>query len=60
MHWPHFTPQKHYFSVSGTHFCYGLNDPRTLQPEGLGKLKNFTSFGLEPMAFQPEGCAYEF
>jgi hypothetical protein len=18
---PHFTPQKHYFSVSGTHFC---------------------------------------
>jgi hypothetical protein len=22
MHWPHFTPQKHYnFYVSGTHFC---------------------------------------
>jgi hypothetical protein len=20
-HWPHFTPQKHYFSASGTHFC---------------------------------------
>jgi hypothetical protein len=21
MHQPHFTPQKHYFSASGTHFC---------------------------------------
>jgi hypothetical protein len=20
-HWPHSTPQKHYFSASGTHFC---------------------------------------
>jgi hypothetical protein len=33
-------PQKHYFSASGTHFCYRLSKPQGLVwPEGLGKLK---------------------
>jgi hypothetical protein len=33
------TPQKHYFSASGTHFCLGLSKPQGLvQLEGLGKL----------------------
>jgi hypothetical protein len=40
MHWLHPTPQKHYLSVSGTHFCYTLSKPQVLeQLEGLGKLK---------------------
>jgi hypothetical protein len=39
-HPPHSTPQKHYFSASGTHFCYRMNKPQGLvRPEGLGKLK---------------------
>jgi hypothetical protein len=34
-----FTPQKHYFSASGTHFCYRLSEPQGLvRPEGFGKL----------------------
>jgi hypothetical protein len=34
------TPQKHYFSASGTHFCQRLSKPLGLvRPEGLGKLK---------------------
>jgi hypothetical protein len=33
----HLTPQKHYFYVSGTHFCYRLSKPQGLvRPEGLG------------------------
>jgi hypothetical protein len=41
-HRPHFTPQKHYFPVSGTHFCWRLSEAQGLvRPEGLGKLKNF-------------------
>jgi hypothetical protein len=33
------TPQKHYFYVSGTHFCYRLSKPQGLaRPERLGKL----------------------
>jgi hypothetical protein len=53
-HPPHFTPQKHhYFYVSGTHFCYRLNEPLGLvRQEGLGKLKNVTSSGLEPATFR--------
>jgi hypothetical protein len=48
-----FTPQKHYFSASGTHFCYRLSEPQGLvRPVGLGKLKKFTSLGLEPAAFR--------
>jgi hypothetical protein len=41
-HWPHFTPQKHYyFSISGTHFCYMLSKLQGLvPPEGLGTFKN--------------------
>jgi hypothetical protein len=40
-HPPHFTPQKHYYNVSGTHFCERLGEPQDLvRPEGLGKLKN--------------------
>jgi hypothetical protein len=34
-----FTPQKHYFYASGTHFCLRLSKPQGLvRPEGLGKL----------------------
>jgi hypothetical protein len=51
--WPHFTPQKHYFSASGTDFCYRLSEPPGLMwPEGLGKLKKFASLGLEPTTFR--------
>jgi hypothetical protein len=40
-HLPYFTPQKHYFSASGTHFCQRLSKPLGLvRPEGLGKFKN--------------------
>jgi hypothetical protein len=32
-----FVPQKNYFSVSGTHFCYRLSKPLDLvRVEGLG------------------------
>jgi hypothetical protein len=42
MHRLHNTPQKHYFSASGTDFCYRLSKPLGLvQLEGLGKLKKF-------------------
>jgi hypothetical protein len=34
-----FTPQKHYFYASGTHFCQRLSKHQDLvRPEGLGKL----------------------
>jgi hypothetical protein len=34
-----FTPQKHYFSASGTHFYLRLSKPQGLvRPEELGKL----------------------
>jgi hypothetical protein len=34
-----FTPQKHYFYASDTHFCKRLSKPQGLMgPEGLGKL----------------------
>jgi hypothetical protein len=40
MHLPRSTAQKHYFSVSGIHFCYRPREPQSLlRPEGLGKLK---------------------
>jgi hypothetical protein len=40
IHPPHFIPQKHYFYVSGTHFCSRLSKPQGLvRPEGLGKFK---------------------
>jgi hypothetical protein len=40
----HSTPQKHYFSASGTHFCYRLSKPQGLVwVEGLGKSKKFNS-----------------
>jgi hypothetical protein len=26
-HRPRFTPQKHYFSASGIHFCWRLSEP---------------------------------
>jgi hypothetical protein len=42
-------PQKHYFSVSGTHFCYMLSEPQGLvRHEGLGKFKKITSSVIEP------------
>jgi hypothetical protein len=47
----HSTPQKHYFSVSGTHFCYRLSKPQgVVRLEGLCKLKKIRSphRGLEP------------
>jgi hypothetical protein len=38
------TPQKHYSSASGAHFCSGLSEPQSLvRPEGLGKLKKINS-----------------
>jgi hypothetical protein len=52
---PHSTPRKHYFSASGTHFCYRLSKPQGLvRPEGLGKFKknSFASSGLEPATFR--------
>jgi hypothetical protein len=52
-HLPRSALQKHYFSVSGTHFCQRLSEPQGLvRPEGLGKLKKFTSSGLEPSTFR--------
>jgi hypothetical protein len=37
---PRSTPQKHYFSASGTNFCYRLSKPQGLvRPEGLRKFK---------------------
>jgi hypothetical protein len=39
-HRPRSTLQKHYFSASGTHFCYRRSKPQGLvRPEGLGKLE---------------------
>jgi hypothetical protein len=41
-HRPRSTPQKHYFSVSSTHFCYSLSKPWGLVlSKGLGELKTF-------------------
>jgi hypothetical protein len=41
-HRPLSTPQKYYFSVSGTHFCERLSERQGLvRLEGLGKLKKF-------------------
>jgi hypothetical protein len=46
------TPHEHYFSASGTHFCYRLSEPHGLvRQEGLGKLKKFTS-GFELATFR--------
>jgi hypothetical protein len=56
MNRPHFTPQKHYFSVSGILFCSSLSEPQDLvRPEGLDKLKkknHSTSLGFKPATFQ--------
>jgi hypothetical protein len=50
MHRPRSTRQKHYFSASGTQFCYRLSEPQGLvQSEGLGTLKKFIQ--LEPATF---------
>jgi hypothetical protein len=39
-HRPRTTPQKHYFSAAGTHFCWRLSKPPGLgRLEGSGKLK---------------------
>jgi hypothetical protein len=47
-HRPRSTPQKHYLSASGAHFCQWLSKPLGLvRLEGLGKLKNKSS-GLKP------------
>jgi hypothetical protein len=52
-HRPHFTPQKHYFYVSGIHFCQKLSKPQGLvRPEGLGKFKNSPHRGIEPAIFR--------
>jgi hypothetical protein len=43
-HRPRPAAQKHYFSASGTHFCYRLSKPQGLvRPGGLGKLKKIIS-----------------
>jgi hypothetical protein len=44
MHRPRSPPQRHYFSASGTHFCWRLSDPQGVMPlERLGKLKTINS-----------------
>jgi hypothetical protein len=44
MHRMRSTLQKHYFSASGTHFCYRLSKSQGLiRPEGLGKLEKSTT-----------------
>jgi hypothetical protein len=49
---PHFTPEKHYYFVSGTHFSSRLSKLQGLaRPEGLGKFKNFISSGIESATF---------
>jgi hypothetical protein len=48
-HRPRSNNQKHYCSASGIHFCHRLSGCQdVVLPEGLGKLKQFTSSGLEP------------
>jgi hypothetical protein len=43
---PRFTPQKHYFYVSGTQFCLRLGKPQGLvQLERLAKLKTIHPVG---------------
>jgi hypothetical protein len=52
-HPPHFTPYKHYFCVSDTHFCYRLSKLQGLvRHEGSGKFKKITSSGIEPATFR--------
>jgi hypothetical protein len=52
-HKPSFSPEEHYFSASVTHFCSRLSEAQgIMRQEGLGKLKNFTSPGLEPATTQ--------
>jgi hypothetical protein len=47
-HRPRIAPQKHFFSVSGTYFCWRPNEPQGLaRPEGLGQIKK------SKMSFQP-------
>jgi hypothetical protein len=47
------TPQKHYFSASGTHFCKRLSKPQGLvRLRGLGKLKNVISSDSETATFR--------
>jgi hypothetical protein len=36
------TPQKHYFSASGTHFCYRLS-----KPQALVRLARYSDITLE-------------
>jgi hypothetical protein len=44
---------KHYFPVSGTHFCSRLSEHKGLvRPKGLDKLKKVTSSGLELATFR--------
>jgi hypothetical protein len=58
-HRPRSTPLKHYFSATGTRFCYRLSKFQGLvQLEGLGKLKKFTSSGLEVATFQLSDVAH--
>jgi hypothetical protein len=47
------TSESHYFSPSGTHFCWKLNKPQGLvRLEELGKLQKFTSLGVKPVTFR--------
>jgi hypothetical protein len=53
-HQPHSTPQKHYFSASGTHFCYRLSKHQGLVWPKIRKIEknSFTSSGLKPETFR--------
>jgi hypothetical protein len=60
-HRPSFTPHKHYFSASGTHFRSRLSKPQGLvRPEGLGKLRKNHSYlrvsNPRPFGLQHSGC----
>jgi hypothetical protein len=58
-------PQNHYFSASGTHFCYRLSIPQGLvRLEGLDKLKKFIHItgprvrGLLACSIVPQSLRY--
>jgi hypothetical protein len=50
---PRYTLHKHYFSLSGPHFCYRLSKPQGLVgSEGLGKLKHSALITTLPRKYE--------
>jgi hypothetical protein len=57
-HRPRSILQKHYFSVSGTHFCYRLSKPLgTVRPEALGKLIKKINSSNRVSNTRPSACS---